>query len=306
MKQITFNVGSPKMASANILLIKDVHRLGSRIYFKPQTNSITIKNVENNMVESVTKLVSDYYIFTSSYVLDEAKLVEEEPSSSNAILASKKFSDLDKDNSFELKKEESETEYSLDEHDFSSMKIAYQKEYIQVIISKIMRTAYWAMFKKNVHERDIANLLYSCLNEMSLCYSPSDDTAEFEIGDVVECNYGYHLQGEINGSRVHSIICDVKGDMAYVVPIVKADAYLETSYSFSCLPFTSPEDIQYENELFKGGIVLLNGGKYVRIERFKSLLGKTSPAFFEKVLEQLATQTFDFRQSKEKVTKKIC
>lgn len=305
MKQITFNVESPKMASANILLIKDVHRLGSRIYFKPEINSITVKNVENNMVESVTKLVSNYYVFTSSYVLDEDELIEKR-SSEPTMFGSKKFSDLDKDDSFELKKEESETEYSLDKQDLSSMKIAYQKEYIQVIISKIMKTAYWAMFKKNVHERDIANLLYSCLNEMSLCFSPNDDTVEFEIGDVVECNYGYHLQGEINGSRVHSIICDVKGDMAYVVPIVKADAYLETSYSFSCLPFTSPEDIQYENELFKGGIVLLNGGKYVRIERFKSLLGKTSPAFFEKVLEQLATQTFDFRKSKEKVTKKIC
>ena len=107
------------------------------------------------------------------------------------------------------------------------------------------------------------------------------------IGDVVDCNYGSHLKGEITGGHVHSIVCDIDNDgMVYVLPITKATLEGdETRF----LPFSANLDVEYTDTRYTGGTVLLKMGRYVHHQRFGEVVGHVLPEFFGKVLTALST-----------------
>ena len=72
---------------------------------------------------------------------------------------------------------------------------------------------------------------------------------EFSVGDVIDCNYGTHLYGEINGQHVAAIICNISASgMVYLVPITKAQTDLA---SHSYLFINGPEDVIYKNDYYK-------------------------------------------------------
>ena len=63
--------------------------------------------------------------------------------------------------------------------------------------------------------------------------------------------------------------------------------------SLSYLTFNVPDDVVYNKDSHTGGIALLDMAKYLRAKRFHEVIGKATPEFFAKVLDQLST-TFDF------------
>lgn len=171
---------------------------------------------------------------------------------------------------------------------------------INETLYKLKKTCYWSL-SKGVPEQNVAESLYTILSEFSMKYGYVE-IPEFHIGDIVSCNYGYHIPGEINGNHVHSIVCEITGDSVYLVPIIKYIKFL--GYSKSYIEVDVSKDVQYYESFPENGIALLDKGRYVRSKRITSVVGKCSYEFFSKVITQLATSTFDFRKNIKKYRKK--
>lgn len=290
MKKLTFKVSSIKDGSF-ISLIKEVDKISCRISFDFDNGFVEVENVDVIMLDSVIELIDNYYTIVSVDIDNTLETNEENPITT---MVPETMSDVPSD-TVETDEMESETEPIVlepqTEDDLIIKKFEFQNEYLEELINKYVRTISWAMFKMKISEKEIADYIYTATNEISMRYNKKE-CIDFSIGDIVECFYGVHLPGEINGGHVAAIVCDILNDsMVYLVPITK----LRTGITFrSYLTYNVPKDVVYENDYYrKGGIALLDKGKYVCAERLNAVIGKTTPAFFEKVLRKLAT-TFDF------------
>ena len=283
MKKLTFKVSTPKEGSV-IALIKEVNKISCRLHLDIENGFVTVENVNDSLIDTVIELIDNYYTLLGVNIDNSVEnnatvpAVEEATEVSSPTEATSELESTVK------------TLMPQSEDDLIIKKVEFENEYVEQLINKFLRTAYWAMFKMNIPEKEIGYSILTSISEISMRYNMKD-TIPFSIGDVVDCNYGVHLAGEINGGHVCAIVCNISDTgMAYLVPITRKQ---EDLASHSYLTFTVPNDITYDTRNYVDGIAVLDKGKYVRPERFQELIGKTSPEFFAKVLSQLAT-TFDF------------
>lgn len=262
MKKLTFKVSSHKSCSV-ASLIKEIDKIHCRIYLDFESGSVTVENVNDDTI-TVIELIDRYFTVISVNIDNTV----EEP------LAEKQPKVLEPQS----------------EDDLIIKKVEFRNKYVENLVNKLLSSAYWALFNKNISEKEIGNFIITSMCEIAMRYN-NKPCVKFSVGDVVDCNYGMHLVGEINGGHVFAIVCNVMTDgMAYLVPIIENKS---ESTSQSYLAVNAPEDVIYENDAYKGGTALLDKAKYVRPERVNSVIGKATPAFFEKLLHQLAS-TFDF------------
>ena len=288
MKKITFKVTTKKEGSI-VSLIKKVNKISCRIQIDLENSFVTVENVDDTMIDSVIELIDQYYNILNVMIdntSDESTSVE--TSQSVTIVDEPKYEDDVE------KTAEPENKPTVvgpqSEDDLIIQKVEFENEYVENLINKFMRTAYWAMYRMNVPEKEIGEFILTSIHEISMRYN-SNGTIEYAVGDIVDCNYGIHIAGEINGGHVSAIVCNItNGNMVYVVPITKAR---ENLTSLSYLIFDAPDDVVYNNDYYTGGTALLDKGRYLRAERFNEVIGKATPEFFAKVLNQLST-TFDF------------
>ena len=288
MKKLTFKVSSQK-AGSFISLIKEVDKISCRISFDFENGFVSVEDVNDIMIDSVIELVNNYYTIVG---VDIDNTLENSTENPMAAIETESISDAPS-NAVETDETVIETVPTIlepqTEDDLIIKKFEFQNEYIEGLINKYVRTIFWAMFKMNIPEKEIADYIHTAIDEISRRYNKKECIG-FSIGDIVDCCYGVHLPGEINGGHVSAIVCEISfGSMVYVVPITKAQTDIT---SHSSLSFNVPKDVVYEND-YKGGTALLDKGKYVRAERFNAVIGKTTHAFFEKILSKLAN-TFDF------------
>lgn len=287
MKKITFKVSTQKEGSV-VSLIKEVNKISCRIYLDIENSYVTVENVNDTMIDAVIELVDNYYTILGVDIdntFEETTAVQVAP----VIVESSTDENVEKTIAVVAEKQPTVLE-PQSEDDLIIKKVEFENEYVEELINKFLRTASWAIFKMNIPEKEIGDFIRTSINEISMRYNKKE-CIEFSVGDVVDCNYGVHLNGEINGGHVPAIVCNVSASgMAYLVPITKRE---KDNYSHSCLCFNTPEEVVYENEHPWGGTALLDKAKYVRTERFNAVIGKVTPAFFEKLLHQLAS-TFDF------------
>lgn len=263
MKKLTFKVSSQKSSSV-ASLIKEIDKIPCWIYLDFENGSVTVENVNDTIIDTVIELIEKYFTVLSVNIDNTV----EEP----------------------LAEKQSKVLEPQSEDDLIIKKIEFRNKYVENLINKFLSTAYWALFNKNISEKEIGNFIITSMCEISMRYN-NKPCVKFSVGDVVDCNYGMHLVGEINGGNVFAIVCNVMTDgMVYLVPITE-DQSESTSQSY--LAVNAPEDVIYEDDTYKGGTALLDKAKYVRPERINSVIGKATPAFFEKLLHQLAS-TFDF------------
>lgn len=298
MKKITFKVSTQKEGSV-VSLIKEVNKISCRIYLDIENGYVTVENVNDTMIDAVIELVDNYYTILG---VDIDNTFEETAENRVVPVVAESTADTIDDTVEETVEEvaketaEAVTEKQptvLDpqsEDDLIIKKVEFENEYVENRINNFLKTAYWALYNRYATEKEIGEYILTCMSEISMRYS-SKPSIEFSIGDIVDVNYGSHLPGEIIGGHVHAIVCNVfDEDMAYVVPITKASTNIS---SLSYLFMNAPQEVIYNNEYYKGGTVLVDKGKYVRVERFNSVIGRTKPEFFEELLYQLAV-TFDF------------
>lgn len=283
MKRLTFKVSTPKEGSV-IALIKEVNKISCRLQLDIENGFVTVENINDSLIDTVIELIDNYYTLLGVDIDNSVESNITVPAVEEATGVSSQT---------EATSEPESTVKTLEpqsEDDLIIKKVEFENEYVEQLVNKFLRTAYWAMFKMNIPEKEIGYFILNSISEISMRYNMKD-TIPFSIGDVVDCNYGVHLAGEINGGHVSAIVCNISyTGMAYLVPITKEQKKLA---SHSYLTFTVPNDITYDTRNYVDGTALLDKGKYVRPERFYEVIGKTSPEFFAKVLYQLAT-TFDF------------
>lgn len=181
-------------------------------------------------------------------------------------------------------------------------KIKFSNKEVEDHVNKLMRVIYWAMYSNKAHSRDICQYLMATGTEIAMKYNPRE-VVDFSIGDIVVCNYGNHLSGEISGGHVHSVVCDIDEDGTfYAAPITKAK--LEGDQQ-KYLPFKANLDVDYTVSRYTGGTILLKKGGYIRPERIQEVVGKARPEFFSKLLAALPdTVRFSHSDYAEKLSEK--
>ncbi len=283
MKKITFEVSTKKEVSV-VSLIKAVNKISCRIQIDLENGFVTAEDVEDNTIDSIIELIDQYYTVSS---------VNIENTSDESTLAENSHKDKLEVEAEKTAKHENKPPTMVapqSEKNLIIQKVKFRDKYIEGLINKFVRTAYWAMYRMHIPSSEIGDSILTSMSEISMRYN-NKGCIEYSVGDIVDCNYGVHLGGEINGGHIFAIVCKVTtGSMAYLVPIIKAS---ENVASLSYLTFDVPEDVIYDSEYYTNGTVLLDKGRFLRAERFHAVVGKTTPEFFTKVLKQLST-TFDF------------
>ena len=275
MKKIIFKVSTEKNSSI-ASLIKEVNKISCRLCIDLENGFVEVENVNDTMIDSVIELINNYYTIlgieiNNTFEENAEEITEKEPT----ILEPQSKDDL------------------------IIKKVEFENEYVENRINSFLKTAYWAMYSKHATEKEIGDYILTCMSEISMKYS-SNPLIEFSIGDIVDVNYGSHLPGEIIGGHVTAIVCNILNEnMAYVVPITQLKS---TINSPSYLSINLSKDTLYNIEHYKGNTILLDKGKYVRIERFNCVVGKVKSEFFSKVLHQLAS-TFDFTNCLTQINK---
>lgn len=261
MKKLTLKVSLQKDFSM-VSLIKEIDKISCRINLDLEQGLVIVENVNDSMMDTVIELVNNYYVILGVEI----------------------------DNTYEVTEETTKILEPQTEDDLVIKKVEFENEYIENVLNKLMRTAYWAVFQKRVTEKEIGDFIYTALSEISMRYK-RNEAIDFEIGDVVDVNFGTHLIGEINGQHVPAVVCNIseKG-MVYVVPITKLHS---EGCDDSSVIFNVPQDITYKYDYYKGGVIILDKGRYIRTQRLNEVIGKVNPEFFKKMLEKLA-KTFDF------------
>ena len=268
MKKLMFKVGTKKESSLTSLL-KEVTQISCRINIDLENNLVTVENVNDAMIDSVVDLIDNHYTVLSINVDNTSP--ETDDVSKECVVA-----------------QQPKVLGPQTADDLIIKKVHFKSEYVEEAINKLLKTAYWAMFKEGVSETKISDYIYTTMSELSMRCSTKNSII-FNVGDVVDCYYGIHLFGEINGFHVPSIVCHISNNgMAYVVPVTGSNI----SSPFT-LGFNIPEDVIYEDNTEARSIALLDKGRYVCTKRFNSVIGKTSPSFLEKLLK-LIPLTFDF------------
>lgn len=275
MKKLTFKVSSRKDSSV-ISLVKEVNKISCRVFLDLENGFVVVENVDDSIIDSVIDLVDNYYTIMS---VDIDNIFGE--TTEKTVMAE----------SVKLVAEKQSTVLEpQSKDDLIIKKVEFENEYVEKRINSFLKTAYWALYNRRATEKEIGECILTCMSEITMRYS-SKPVIRFSIGDIVDMNYGSHLPGEVAGGHVHAIVCNtISENMAYVVPVTKVRTGINSkSYLFMDVP----HDVTYDNELYQGGTVLVDKGKYVRAERFHSVVGKITPTFFERLLYQLAS-TFDF------------
>ena len=250
------------------VFLKQMCLLKSRVNLDLEKGTLSIVEMEDSSIDSVIAAVSNDFNITA---VDIVPTVE--------------------------KPEPVVTEESLE-----IAKVNFSNEVVEEQLNKLMRIIYWAMYTNKASSRDICQYLMTAGTEIAMRYNPRE-LVKFSIGDIVDCNYGRHLEGEISGGHVHSIVCDIDDDgTAYVAPITKARFEADVH---RYLPFEANADVTYSNFRYTGGTVLLKKGRYVRPERVQSVIGIVHPEFFKKLLDSLSHSTqFSQEDYSEKFSEK--
>lgn len=166
-------------------------------------------------------------------------------------------------------------------------------------ISSLLRTLNWAMFKKNVSEKELGRLILSLKTSISMKYH-GFEKVKFSTGDIVECCYGTNLTGEISGGHTQAIVCNInKNGMPYLVPITKELEECNITSEFYII-FRSKVDVEYYDSNYLGGAIILDKGKYLAPERVIKVVGRVHYNLLAKVFDRIPS-TFDFRNNIEQL-----
>lgn len=174
----------------------------------------------------------------------------------------------------------------------SNNTVSPSSDEIQYAISKLQTTAYNALFHHpNISEHAVLQMITSCEHEIRQKYKKKNKI-EIHLGDIVICDMGYHLSGEISGYHIYCIVLQIlSNNQVCIAPLIEYHGKEPQSHSY--LFYDATRDILNSPNCYPKGFVLLGSTRVINIYRIYAIIGKTSTAFLNKVLKQLAS-TFDF------------
>ena len=266
--KIAFSISSP-VGGAIPKLIAEVSSFKCRVQVDLNNGTVVASDVDPLRIENVIEVVENCFeitgvdIDTTDVVFEvEKPAVEEKPKTKSKVDKTALEADSADDLSFK--------------------KIEFQNNDVEKQMNKLLDIIYWMMYKKNVPADKIVKHLLATGREIAMRFNPKPSIS-VNVGDIVDCQYGTHLDSEISGGHVHALVCNIIDNTVFVIPITKQ--IIEGQFY---LPFSVEKDVVYtEPDKYNDGTLLLDRGSYVGIERLDEVIGKALPEFFDEVIEVL-------------------
>lgn len=241
--KIAFRINSP-VEGAIPKLIAKVSSFKCRVQVDLNNGTIVASDVDPLRIENVIDVVENCFKITGVDI-DTTDVVfkVEEPTAE------------------EITETESKVEEPVAEvisaDDLSFKKIEFQNDDIKSQMNKLLKIIYWMIYKKNVSANEIVKHLITTGTEIAMRFNPKPSIG-VNVGDIVDCQYGTHLDGEISGGHVHALVCNIINNIVFVIPITKQ--IIEGQFY---LPFSHAKDVIYaEPTKYKQGTLLLDRGCY--------------------------------------------
>lgn len=118
--------------------------------------------------------------------------------------------------------------------DLSFKKVKFQNNDVENHMNKLLKIIYWMMYKENVPADEIVKHLLTTGTEIAMRFNPKPSIS-VNVGDIVDCQYGTHLDSEISGGHVHALVCNIVNNTVFVIPITKPDLLRGSSICLSVL-----------------------------------------------------------------------
>ena len=139
----------------------------------------------------------------------------------------------------------------------------------------------------NMNADDVCKFIISLSFEMKRAYN-FKDYVKFSLGDVVDCNFGHHVKGELSGGHMFAVILDADNNgMIYVVPICKLvkekddKKYLTVNGGDKDITFFS-RNIKYTDST-----ALIWKACAIHRWRINGVIGRASDEFLEKLIKAI-------------------
>ena len=262
--KIAFSISSP-VGGAIPKLIAEVSSFKCRVQVDLNNGTIVASDVDSVRIENLIEVVENCFEITGVDI-DTTDVVfkVEEPTVEEKTEA------------------ENKVEEPATADDLSFKKIEFQNDDVENQLNKLLKIIYWMMYKENVSADKIVKHLITTGTEIAMRFNPKTPI-DVNVGDIVDCQYGTHLDSEISGGHVHALVCNIVNNTVFVIPISKQ--IIEGQFY---LPFYAEKDVFYtEPNRYNEGTLLLDRGSYVGIERLYEVIGKALPEFFDEVIEVL-------------------
>lgn len=256
------NLDKIKMAD----IIKKVKSFSCRIQIDLEIGQIIIEELKEEETQEIFKFINKYFSVLNIRIKNS---INEDPIEEKSIV-----------------KNNDET-------------ILYKNKYIEEKLKSLIKSLDWAMYKKNVDEKELGRIILSASTLISMKYH-GFDKIDFAVGDIVDCCYGTNLTGEISGGHTHAIVCDINSNgMPYLIPISKEkDKSKITSKEY--IIFKAPNNAKYRDEKYNGGTIIIDKGKYLAPERIISVVGRVNEELLINVLKKIP-EIFTFYKNIDKV-----
>lgn len=319
MMNLTLKISPKENINMSQLLIQ-MCSLKCRITVDLEENNISIIEMQNSEIETVIDSIAENFDISGIDIVpvckntdtdkqDIVETVSTEQDNSNVkegvtgeILEKKDDESVTTEQKMDSEKMSAEiseeasskmSEKAVNESDIEVPKILFHNPEVEEQANKLMNMIARIVEKYDVPAFEICKFLKSTGFEIAMKYNPKE-TVEISVGDIVICNYGTHIEGEISGGYVHAIVCDIDEDnMFYAVPITKQT--LEEDV-LRYLPVKANEDICYFDSRYTGGTALLRKAKYMHIQRVQSVVGTAHMSLMNK-LWNILPQSFSFSKT---------
>lgn len=266
--KIAFSISSP-VGGAIPKLIAEVSSFKCRVQVDLNNGTVVASDVNPLRIENVIEVVENCFeitgvdIDTTDVVFEvEKSTVEEKAENANKV--------------------ETTAVEANSADDLSFKKIEFQNNDVEKQMNKLLKIIYWMMYKENVPADEIVKHLLTTGTEIAMRFNPKPSIS-VNVGDIVDCQYGTHLDSEISGGHVHALVCNIVNNTVFVIPITKQ--IIEGQFY---LPFSGEKDVVYtEPDKYNEGTLLLDRGSYVGVERLHEVIGKALPEFFDEIIEVL-------------------
>lgn len=262
--KITFKVNF-KATSNTLFFIKSLNNISCKCHMDIGSKTITVEDALETDVDTVFTLANDNFT-----------IIEFDVDNMNSSLETK----LDK---------------TVDNHGKSETHQKY--EYSSASVTKSMNSLAMCIQNRLTQGEETSYLtsrINSLENELNYC-SMTKSKVQVSVGDLVLVDFGFHLPGEICGSRVLCIVCDVQNNsMVYVVPVYKKDKYRYPMHWYMEL---SEADVNM-NEGYRliAQMAMLSMSRYVSARRINAVIGKVNSQKYTAILRRLI-KTFNFTRA---------
>lgn len=223
--KIAFSITSP-VEGAIPKLIAKVSSFKCRVQVDLNNGTIVASDVDPLRIENVIEVVENCFEITGVDIdTTDVAFEVEKP----AVEEKRKTEGKANKTSLE----------AVSANNLSFKKIKFKNNGVKKQINRLLKIIYWIMYKENVPSDEIVKHLLTTGAEIAMRFNPKP-SIRVNVGDIVDCKYGTHLDSEISGGHIHALVCNIVNNTVFIIPITKQ--IIEGQFY---LPFSAEKDVVY-------------------------------------------------------------